>query len=144
MAIVLDGNVIRSVTVRGPISNSAVITGVTEASARQLAARLAPVAGTQGAARDGVTMPVPLARVNPEYTADAMRARIEGRALLEAVVLADGSVGNVTVVRSLDSTYGLDRKAVEAASQWRFKPATKDGMPVAVAVTLEFTFTLRD
>jgi protein TonB len=87
---------------------------------------------------------VPLARVNPEYTGDAMRARIEGRALLEAVVLADGSVGNVTVVRSLDSIYGLDQKAVEAASQWRFTPGTKDGKPVAVAVTLEFTFTLRD
>lgn len=143
VAIVLDGNVIRSVTVRGPISNSAVITGVTEASARQLAARLAPVAGTQGAARDGVTMPQLLSQVKAEYTPAAMAAGIQGMVVLETVVLADGSVGKVTVVRSLDSTYGLDQQAIDAVSQWKFRPGTKDGKPVAVTVTIEVSFRLK-
>jgi TonB family protein len=143
MAIILDGIVIRSVTVRGPIGNSAVITGVTAESAQQLAASLAPVAG-RDAAREGVTVPQLLRKVDPEYTADAMRARIQGTVVLEMVVLADGSVGKVAMVRSLDSVYGLDQSAIDAASQWKFKPGTKDGKPVAVAVTLEMKFTLRD
>jgi TonB family protein len=143
MAIVLDGNVITSSTVRGPVSNDAVITGITAESARQLAATLAPVAAQKGAP-EGVTVPQLIRTVNPEYTQTAMAAGIQGLVVLEVVVLADGSVGKVAVVRSLDSVYGLDQKAVEAASQWRFKPGTRDGKPVAVAVTLECTFTLRD
>jgi protein TonB len=49
----------------------------------------------------------------------------------------------VSVVRSLDTTYGLDAEAVFAAKQWRFNPGMKDGAPVAVRVTIEMTFTLR-
>lgn len=143
MAIVLDGNVMSSGTVRAPFSNSAVITGVTEVKAQQLAARLAPVSG-RDAAREGVTLPRLLRKVDPKYTADAMAAKIQGVVVLEVVVLADGSVGKVAVVRSLDSIYGLDQSAIDAVSQWKFTPGTKDGTPVAVAVTIEMTFTLRD
>ena len=63
--------------------------------------------------------------------------------LLECVVRPDGSVGNVQVVRSLDSTFGLDQEAVNAARQWHFAPGTRMGEPVAVLVTIELTFTLR-
>jgi TonB family protein len=59
------------------------------------------------------------------------------------VVLADGNVGDVTVARSLDTTYGLDQQAVNAAKQWTFKPGTKDGKPVAVRVNIELKFTLK-
>ena len=58
-------------------------------------------------------------------------------------MLTDGSVGSVSVTRSLDATFGLDREAVSAAKQWRFKPGTKDGKPVAVRVAIELTFTLK-
>jgi TonB family protein len=150
MAIVLDGNVIRSVTVRGPISNNAVIIGVTEESARQLAALLAPAAGTRNGIRDGVVvphdgvvMPQLLVKADPMYAPAAMAAGIQGTVSLEAVVLADGSVGKVTVVRSLDSTYGLDQQAIDALSQWKFRPGTRDGKPVAVMVTIEMTFSLK-
>ena len=54
----------------------------------------------------------------------------------------DGSVGEVTVVRSLDATFGLDAQAVLAAKQWVFSPGMKDGLAVAVRVTIEMTFTL--
>jgi len=91
----------------------------------------------------GVVNPRILREVKPQYTADAMRAKVQGTVLLECVVLADGTVGRVDVVRSLDPTFGLDQEAVRAARQWRFQPGTRFGEPVNVLVTIELTFTLR-
>ena len=88
-------------------------------------------------------MPRVIKEVKPQYTSDAMRAKVQGLVLLECVVRSDGSVGNVQVVRSLDPTFGLDQEAVNAARQWRFAPGTRMGEPVAVLVTIELTFTLR-
>jgi protein TonB len=92
---------------------------------------------------DGVTLPTVERSVKASYTPAAMEARIEGMVLLEAVVLADGKVGDVTVTRSLDMEYGLDTQAVESVKQWLFKPGTKDGKAVAVRVTIEIRFTLK-
>jgi periplasmic protein TonB len=92
---------------------------------------------------NGVEQPSVLRQVRPNYTADAMRAKVQGVVLVEAVVLPDGSVGEARVVRSLDSTFGLDEEALKAAKQWRFAPGTRFGQPVAVLVTIELTFTLR-
>jgi TonB family protein len=92
---------------------------------------------------NGVTLPRVLREVKPQYTSDAMRAKVQGTVLLECVVRTDGSVTDVQVVRSLDSTFGLDQEAVKAAGQWRFQPGTRMGEPVAVLVTIELIFTLR-
>lgn len=92
---------------------------------------------------NGVEIPRVLREVRPVYTAPAMRAKIQGLVLLECVVEADGSVGRIKVLRSLDSTFGLDEEAIKAARQWRFAPGTRKGEPVAVLVTLEIAFTLR-
>jgi protein TonB len=92
---------------------------------------------------NGVTLPRVIREVKPEYSADAMRAKVQGVVLLECVVRPDGSVGDVQIVRSLDPTFGLDEKAVTAARQWRFAPGTRMGEPVSVLVTIELTFTLR-
>ena len=92
---------------------------------------------------NGVTLPVVVSEVKPDYTPEAKAARIEGLVVLDAVVLSDGKVGDVTVSRSLDSTFGLDQQAVKAAKAWKFKPGTKDGKPVAVRISLEMTFTLK-
>jgi len=91
----------------------------------------------------GVTLPVMLKEVRPQYTADAMRAKVEGSVELECVVKVDGTVGDVRIIRSLDSTFGLDEQAVIAAKQWRFRPGLRMGVPVPVLVTIELTFTLR-
>jgi TonB family protein len=102
--------------------------------------------GTGGGAfrpGNGVTLPVVTREVKPQYTAEAMRAKVQGTVLLECVVLPDGSVGPVEVVKSLDSSFGLDQEAMKAAKQWRFRPGTRFGEPVAVLVTIELTFTLR-
>jgi protein TonB len=92
---------------------------------------------------NGVVAPRVVKSVPPTYTPEAIRARIEGVVVLGAVVQDDGTVANITVVRSLDSTYGLDEQAIAALKQWTFAPGTKDGKPVAVRVRVELAFNLR-
>jgi TonB family protein len=92
---------------------------------------------------NGVMTPRLLHEVKPQYTAEAMRAKVSGTVLLQCVVMTDGSVGRIEVIRSLDQTFGLDQEAVKAARQWRFTPGTRFGEPVPVLVTLELTFNLR-
>jgi periplasmic protein TonB len=91
----------------------------------------------------GVRLPTVVKSVKPDYTPEAQRARIEGRVMLGAVVLADGTVDSVAIERSLDSMFGLDEQAIKAMRQWVFKPGTKDGKPVAVRISVEMTFTLK-
>ena len=145
MAILLDGSLVSAPTVRSPIGESAVLTGIpSEDAAKALAAKLARAISAQGADRqDRLTLPVPIAQVKPAYTPEAMSAGIEGSVLMDVVVLADGSVGDIAVVRSLDSTHGLDRQAVDALRLWKWKPGTYDGQPQRVAVSVEMTFTLK-
>ena len=90
---------------------------------------------------EGVKAPSIIREVKPKYTADAMRRKVEGTVELDAVILADGTVGDVTVKRSLDPD--LDEEAIKATKQWRFRPGTKDGNPVAVQVFIELTFRLK-
>jgi len=99
-----------------------------------------------GAARpgNGISPPRLIKEVKPNYTADAMRAKIQGVVTLEAVVLADGSVGPVRVTRSLDPNFGLDQEAERTVKLWRFEPGTNRlGERVPVLVEIEMTFTLR-
>ena len=102
--------------------------------------------GTGGGAYqpgNGVTLPRVLHEERPQYTSDAMRAKVQGTVLLQYVVRPDGTVGDVQVVRSLDSTFGLDQQAMNAARKWRFSPGMRLGEPVPVLITIELTFTLR-
>ncbi len=102
--------------------------------------------GTGGGAYrpgSGVSLPRVLKEVKPQYTADAMRAKVQGTVWLECVVMPDGQVGDVKIVRSLDPVFGLDQEAIKAARQWRFVQGTRMGEPVPVIITIELTFTLR-
>lgn len=92
---------------------------------------------------NGVTTPVPINEVKPQYTSEAMRARIQGQVWVECVVQPSGACTDVQVVRSLDPTFGLDREAVKAAEKWRFHPGMRFGQPVPVLVTIELSFALR-
>jgi len=91
----------------------------------------------------GVQFPELVRRVRPNYTLEAMRAKIQGTVLVEAIILPDGSVGPVKIVRSLDSVFGLDAEAVRAAQQFEFRPAMRLGQPVAFRATIEIVFNLR-
>ena len=92
---------------------------------------------------NGVTLPQVVREVKPEYTQEAKDAHIEGSVVVETIVQKDGNVGDVKIVRSLDPTYGLDKEALKAAKQWKFKPGTKNGEPVPVRISIELTFTLK-
>jgi len=98
-----------------------------------------PGPGVYRVGRD-VTAPQILERNEPSYTEEARAARIQGTVLLNVVVQPDGTAGQIKVLRSLD--VGLDQKAVEAVSTWKFKPGTKDGQPVPVQATIEVNFRL--
>lgn len=117
------------------------------AAARQAAAdKTWPPAGVFRAGKDGspgVIAPKLIKDVKPNYTAEAMRAKIAGRVVMEAVVGIDGTVGDVRVTKSLDREFGLDDQAVKALKQWRFEPGTKGGVPVPVLVVTEMSFSLR-
>jgi TonB family protein len=108
-----------------------------------MAATLAAQAGKVYKSNEVDRLPVVVREQKPAYTAAAMEAKIQGSVWLQVVVTEKGDVGEVTVTRSLDKEHGLDDEAVKAARGWGFKPATKDGKPVACIVTLELTFTLR-
>ncbi|MBF85494.1 MAG: hypothetical protein CL489_13645 [Acidobacteria bacterium] len=90
-----------------------------------------------------VVNPRPLREGKPQYTANAMRAKVQGSVWIEAVVMPDGSVGEVRITKSLDRVFGLDQEALRAVRQWRFAPGTRFGQPVPVLVVIELTFTLR-
>ena len=72
-----------------------------------------------------------------------MRAKIQGTVWVECVVRPDGSVGDAHVIRSLDSTFGLDLEAMKAARAWKFRPGMRQGEPVSVVVIIQLDFTLR-
>ena len=92
---------------------------------------------------NGVSWPRLVREVKPNYTPDAMRAQVEGMVELEILVLADGSVGRVNVVRSLDARFGLDQEAINAVRRWRFDPGRRMGKAVATRVGVELSFNLR-
>jgi periplasmic protein TonB len=92
---------------------------------------------------NGVTNPRLIREVKPNYTAEAMRAKIQGVVWLEAVVMENGSVGQVRVTRSLDPTFGLDQEAERTVKKWVFAPGTRLGQPVPVLIEIEMSFTLR-
>jgi TonB family protein len=91
----------------------------------------------------GVTNPTLIKQVTPAYTSDAMRAKVQGVAVVGCVIEVDGHPSNCHIVRSLDSTFGLDLEAMKAAQQWRFRPGMAKGEAVRVAITIEMSFTLR-
>jgi TonB family protein len=95
--------------------------------------------------RLGVNMFAPriLKKVAPEYTLEAIETRHEGSVLLDVIVGKDGSIKDVTVRRPLGM--GLDERAVDAVSQWKFAPARlkSNNAAVEVKVTIGFGFWLK-
>lgn len=77
-------------------------------------------------------------KVDPAYPLQLMKENVAGTVILYAVIHADGSVGNVRVLRGVDER--LDHFAIEAVAQWKFEPATKNGTPVDVEATFQIPF----
>jgi protein TonB len=88
-----------------------------------------------------VTEPRLLFRVEPSYSEIARKLRLEGIAVLQAIISAAGSVEEVRVVKSAHAL--LDADAVRAVERWRYRPATLKGRPVRVSLTVTVEFRLR-
>jgi len=90
----------------------------------------------------GVTMPelIEESRVDPVVPNRFSIARMEGSVLLSVVVLADGSVRDVRVLRADPEGWDLGPAAAAAVEQWRYVPATLDGEPVDVQHTVRVRF----
>jgi len=88
----------------------------------------------------GVSGPVVLVKVDPEYSEEARKAKYQGVVVLQVVIGADGRPRDIRVARTLGM--GLDQKAIDAVRQWRFEPALKGSQPVAVVVNIEVNFRL--
>ena len=89
-----------------------------------------------------MSVPVEIYVPKPQYTADAMRARIQGMVWVECIVQTNGTCTDTRLVRSLDPTFGLDQEAIKAAQLFRFRPGMRMGEPVPVLVTIELSFSL--
>jgi len=79
-------------------------------------------------------------RGEPMYSEAARALGIQGSCLLNVTIDEQGLPTDISIVRPLG--YGLDEKAIEAISKWRFKPAMKDGRPVKIAANVEMKFRL--
>jgi TonB family protein len=85
-----------------------------------------------------LSAPAATRKVDPAYPLELMRQNLGGTVILYAVIHADGTVGNVRVLRGVDER--LDQYAGDAIAKWRFEPATKNGAPVDVEATFWIPF----
>ena len=85
-----------------------------------------------------VSAPGPLRKVDPKYPPTLINEHVEGEVVLYAVIRRDGSVDSIQLVRGIDEQ--LDANAMQALSQWKFRPATKQGIPVELEAIVHIPF----
>jgi TonB family protein len=88
----------------------------------------------------GVTQPVPIFTPEAEFSDEARRQKYQGVCMISVIIDAQGFPQNPRLVQTLGM--GLDEKALEAVKRYRFKPARKDGKPVAARMTVVVNFRL--
>jgi TonB family protein len=88
--------------------------------------------------KGGVQPPKCVYCPNPSYTDPARLAKLNGTAIMEVVVTAEGQTGPVRIVKGLP--LGLNESAIEAMHNWRFRPSTLNGEPVTARVHVEVMF----
>jgi len=85
-----------------------------------------------------VIAPGPLRKIDPKYPPTLINEHVEGEVVLYAVIRRDGSVDSIQLVRGIDDQ--LDANAMQALSQWKFRPATKQGLPVELEAIVHIPF----
>jgi len=96
--------------------------------------------GIYPAGRGGVSVPEVIYNPEPSFSEEARKSKTQGIVLLLIVVGKDGKPSDIHVRQSLGM--GLDEKAIEAVSRWRFRPAMLNGQPVATQIAVEVNFRL--
>lgn len=116
-----------------------------------IAAIAFPVAAARDSNQPPAAAPLPLSavkvapkltyKVEPEYTKEAARKKIQGMVLLSITVDTDGIAKDINIIKGIDA--GIDRNAVAAVAQWRFQPASQGNVPVPVRAHVEIKFRLK-
>ncbi len=88
----------------------------------------------------GVSAPILIYSVEPEFSEEARKAKVAGNVLVNLWVDTSGNPSHVRVIRGVGM--GLDEKALEAVRQYRFKPAMENGHPVLVELNVEVNFQI--
>jgi TonB family protein len=88
-----------------------------------------------------LSAPDAIQKSDPGYPIELMRANVQGTVTLYAVIHSDGTVGEIRVLTSPDDR--LDALAKSALARWKFRPATKDGHPVALEAVVVIPFRAR-
>jgi protein TonB len=104
-----------------------------------------PPGGPLLAGAEGVSLPVLIesSKIKPDYPELARVARIEGRVILQAIVLKDGSVGELEILSCNRPNMGFEDAALAAVAQWRYEPAKQGTKPVDVYFTVRVDFELQ-
>lgn len=120
----------------GQVSEVATVTG-----RKSAAVTPKPQAVPQRIAVGGNVQPAKLIRQpRPVYPADLQAAGVEGTVMLQAIILKDGTVGAVKVVKSAGQE--LDQAAIAAVQQWQYQPTLLNGQPVETMTTIDIAFQL--
>jgi len=88
---------------------------------------------------NGVSTPRFIRDVKPQYTAGAMRRRVNGAVLLRCVVDRNGVPTRIEIINALDEE--IDRVSLETLRQWRFEPGQKEGEAVLVQIDVAMSFS---
>lgn len=98
--------------------------------------------------KSDITTPYVISKVQPQYTEQARKARLEGEATVRVRIDENGSPQNVSFFefkisgKHIEDPLGLDAKAVEAVKLWSFHPAMKNGTPISLFVSAYVQFRL--
>jgi TonB family protein len=98
--------------------------------------------GSPRQASDDLSGPAPLRKIDPKYPPTLVKEHVEGEVVLYAVIRRDGSVDSIQLVRGIDEQ--LDANAMNALSQWKFRPALRQGEPVELEAIVHIPFHAPD
>jgi protein TonB len=92
----------------------------------------------------GVEPPVFTKKVTPDYPDKAVKIRLQGYVILEAILRKDGSVDDIKILRGLGKgKFGFEEAAAQALKAWQFLPGKVNGKPADVRMTLKIDFVLQ-
>jgi TonB family protein len=100
--------------------------------------RFAELKAADASSPGEISSPEPVRKVDPLYPAALRNDRVEGVVILHAIIRTDGSVGDVRVLEGFNDE--LDANARTALEQWRFRPGTRNGVPVDVEAVIRVPF----
>jgi protein TonB len=124
-----------------PVGEEMAVGGRIEETAPAAAADTAPVAAPEPVVVSA-SAPVPIETPDPRYPRRALRRGVGGDVLLRIEVDARGIPARVEVLDG-SGDGELDRAARRAVMDWRFRPAMRDGTPVAGVVNVPIRFDPR-